>query len=101
MKERDFKKILITTTLILCLVSAIYLGVFYVERSGEIRIMDGKESPYTVEQVETMMKYHGAVVAKFEHGHWLFLKDGNWIAIENGNALEFALRSSQTGSPSL
>ena len=101
MKERKIKKILLATTLTLCLLSAIYLGIFYVETTGQIRITEGVESPYTVEQVETMMRYHGAVIAKFDQGHWLFLKDGNWIAIENGKALEFALRSTQGRRPSL
>jgi len=97
-KVKNFIALIVTITFIL---SAIYLGLFYVNSSEAIRISKGIESPYTVEQVETMMRYHGALVAKFQGGKWLFLKDGQWIAIENGNALEFALRTTHSKSPSL
>ena len=85
----------------MCLLSIVYLGGYCLEEANFIRISQGTDSPYTVQQVETMMKYHGALVAKFEDGKWFFLKDGTWIAIENGNALDFALRAMKDNAPPL
>ena len=101
MGKTNIKKTFITFTLIVCLFFVIYMGEVFLKKRGDTLIMIGKEPPYTVEQIETMMKYHGALVAKFENDRWLFLKDGEWIAIENGNALEFVVRSIDTNSHSL
>ncbi len=48
-------------------------------------------NPYTKSEIERMLKYHGALVAKFEQGQWYFLSGHRWIKIENGGAKRFAL----------
>ena len=97
------RKKIITTLLFVSSVvifAGAYVGLSYIKGEGAIRVSSGIESPYTVEQVESMMRYHGALIAKFQGGKWLFLKDGQWIAIENGNALKFVLRTTNnTKSP--
>ncbi len=58
-------------------------------------------NPYTKAQIERMLRYHGALVAKFDKGQWYFLSGHRWIKIENGGAKRFALmgRSSKGQSP--
>ena len=101
MNGKKFKKNFLIFVFIFCLLSAVCFGAYSLEQTGFVRISQGMDSPYTVQQVETMMKYHGALVAKFEDGKWFFLKDGAWIAIENGNALDFAQRAMNENIPPL
>jgi len=48
-------------------------------------------NPYTKAEIEKMLQYHGALVAKFDKGQWYFLSGHRWIKIENGGAKRFAL----------
>ena len=57
-------------------------------------------NPYTKAQIDKMLRYHGALVAKFDKGQWYFLSGHRWIKIENGGAKRFALASHNSGSKS-
>ncbi len=101
MIQKDLKNFFLTIALTALIIGAVYGGVFYLSKTGEIRIVEGGEVPYTITQVEAMMRYHGAIVARFDGKRWCFLKDGKWIAIENGNALNYALKEQPKASQSL
>ncbi len=49
------------------------------------------DNPYTKAEIEKMLRYHGALVAKFDNGQWYFLSGRRWVKIENGGARQFAL----------
>ncbi len=57
-------------------------------------------NPYTKVQIEKMLRYHGALVAKFDKGQWYFLSGHRWIKIENGGARQFALATQNSSSKS-
>ncbi len=48
-------------------------------------------NPYTKAEIEKMLKYHGALVARFDGKQWYFLSGRRWIKIENGGARKFAM----------
>ena len=101
-RKKKKKIITLLFVLIVAILAGTYLGLSYIKGEEAILVSSGIESPYTVEQVEAMMRYHGTLIAKFQGGRWLFLKDGQWISIENGNALKYVLRTTNnTKSPAL
>jgi len=53
------------------------------------------DNPYTLDEVKTMLSYHGALVAKFDGHKWYFLSGDRWIKIENAGAYKYALLSSR------
>ncbi len=53
-------------------------------------------NPYSFAQVQAMMTYHGALVAKFDGRQWWFLHGRRWIPIEAGGAREYALNQRAT-----
>ena len=48
-------------------------------------------NPYTKAEIKSMLKYHGALVARFDGKQWYFLSGRRWIKIENGGARKFAM----------
>lgn len=42
--------------------------------------------PYSKEEVERMMAYHGSLTAKFDGKQWWCLSGKTWFKIENGGA---------------
>lgn len=54
-------------------------------------IQGSYDNPYTKAEIEKMLRYHGALVAKFDNGQWYFLSGRRWVKIENGGARQFAL----------
>ena len=59
------------------------------------------ETTYSMAQVERMMSYHGALVARFDGHKWFFLKGDRWIPLENAGAREYAMSVHGTGPNSL
>lgn len=53
------------------------------------------DNPYTLDEVKTMLSYHGALVAKFDDNQWYFLSGDRWIKLENAGAYKYALLSSR------
>ncbi len=45
---------------------------------------------YTIDQIQRMMRYHGALVAKFDGMNWRFWSGSAWIKLDNANALKYA-----------
>lgn len=54
------------------------------------KITKGSENPYSKEEIAMMMKYHGALVAKFEKGQWYCLQGKRWVKVNSANAHRFA-----------
>ena len=52
------------------------------------------KNPYTPGEVQRMMAYHGALVARFDGKQWWFLSSDRWFRLENAGAQEFAFLSS-------
>ncbi len=63
----------------------------------DVQVEGGSDNPYTLAQVEAMMGYHGALVARFDGKQWWFLRGRRWIPIEAGGAREYALNTVQRG----
>ncbi|GEM_PF-6942614 len=57
---------------------------------SEHKVTAGVESPYSKQEIELMMKYHGSMIAKMENGQWYCLQGKRWIKITNAHAQKFA-----------
>lgn len=83
---------------IACIGLLLYAGLFslnYMKNSMQEQIVSGSDVPFTIIQVENMMRYHGATIARFDGKNWWFLKGKNWINITNGNAIGYTQRSKE------
>ncbi len=89
MKEQQAKKQENIRHFILALVCASCLIV--VVGCNDAQVEGDYNNPYSITQVQTMMSYHGALVAKFDGKRWWFLHGTRWIPIEAGGAKEYAL----------
>ena len=45
---------------------------------------------YSKEEIKLMMRYHGALVAKFDGKQWWCLQGKRWIRIDSARAAQFA-----------
>ena len=90
-RDRELYRLFLAVTLASCLI--VMAGC----HTAQVR--EGAESPYTCAQVEAMMGYHGALVARFDGHRWWFLRGRRWIPLEAGGAREYAL--SRVGSSSM
>ncbi len=84
-KGINFKKVIYIVYLGL-LLSVGLLSLSYMENAMQEQIISGSDVPFTIVQVETMMRYHGASIARFDGKNWWFLNGNSWINITNGNA---------------
>jgi hypothetical protein len=58
------------------------------------------KNPYTLSEVQRMLAYHGARVARFDGHQWWFLSGGRWIRLENAGAYGYTMFSSEDTEPS-
>ncbi len=49
-----------------------------------------KPELYSLAQIKKMMRYHGALVAKYDGTHWRFLSGNYWLKLDNAKAIEYA-----------
>jgi len=90
---------LIITTLAVGIVSC---SAWYLDSRFQVtRINAGNDVPFTFSQIKTMMRYHGAIVARFDGTTWWFLKNGKWIALTNDGALSYAFKAQSLHSNSM
>ncbi len=45
---------------------------------------------YSKEEIELMMRYHGALVARFDGNQWWCLQGKRWIRIDSARAAKYA-----------
>lgn len=94
--HKFFKRISVYVVIIglLCTISAC--------NTPDSKVNGEYHNPYTRAEVDRMLRYHGALVARFDGKQWYFLSGHRWIKIENGGAKRFALAETVSGSsPSL
>lgn len=86
--HKIFKKIsvFIAVVILLCLLSAC--------NTPDSQVSGEYHNPYTRAEIDRMLRYHGALVARFDGKQWYFLSGHRWIKIENGGARQFALAES-------
>ncbi len=56
----------------------------------EARIDQGFDQKYSKKEIEFMLQYHGALVARFDGKQWWCLQGKRWIKIDSANAAKFA-----------
>ncbi len=71
-------------------VSVLLLGLSACN-TPDSKVEGSYNNPYSKAEIQKMLRYHGALVAKFDKGQWYFLSGRRWIKIENGGARQFAL----------
>jgi len=89
-----FNKIITSLSRIFLIVSLLcMLSSLSACNTPDSEVEGSYNNPYTKAEIEKMLQYHGALVAKFDKGQWYFLSGHRWIKIENGGAKRFALAS--------
>ncbi len=73
--------------------------LLFLSACQEAKITQGFDNKYSKKEIELMMQYHGALVAKYDGKQWWCLQGKRWIKIDSANAAKFArLRLSRQNS---
>ncbi len=68
----------------------IFMCLLLLTGCKDARIQGDYIQKYSKEEIKLMMRYHGALVAKFDGKQWWCLQGKRWIRIDSARAAKFA-----------
>ncbi len=83
------KRCLWTFLVVLALIGSIFLGL-WLRLSRQNPLVYTTTSPLEAQKVITLMRYHGAQVARLKDGRWYFLaRNGRWLPLDTQEACRY------------
>ncbi len=63
---------------------------FFLSGCKDTKIKGDYVHKYSMEEIKVMMRYHGALVARFDGKQWWCLQGKRWIKIDSARAAQYA-----------